>query len=229
MTDSHNPNINFSYRALRRILGQLGIALPFFLVIGMGRGFDLEPSISDYFYTKMGTVFTGILIAFGLFLFSYRGHEKVPGSKERISDNRLTNLAGILAVATALIPTRFLYKAPEACKYMLCPDAPYWGKIHLICAAGFLFIMGLTVLIKFTKGAPRPWMITYYKISGSVVIASLAFMAVYIFACLETSMGIKNGVFWAEVIALFAFGSAWLIKGRVDEMWISKKLFRKNS
>ena len=225
MIDTH---INLTYRFLRRLLGQLGIALPFILIIGMGNGFDIEPSISDYYYTKMGTVFTGILIAFGLFLFSYRGHEIKPEKGEKISDNRITNAAGLFAIATALIPTQIAEEARYACGVVLCPDSSIWGAIHLTCAALFLFIMGITAMTKFCIGTQKPWMKTYFRISGAVVILSILFMAVYIFLFPEDRRPFNNGVFWGEFVALLAFGSAWLIKGRIEEIWIFKMFKTKN-
>ena len=142
--------VNASYRTLRRLLGELGLLLPVILLIG--NGFVIEPSISDFFYTRMGTVFTGVLIAFGLFLFTYRGHDKDPKLKEWISDNRVTNIAGVLAILTALVPTSFTEGKGRECMHVFCENSATWGTFHLICAAGFLLIMGLIAIFKFTLG-----------------------------------------------------------------------------
>ena len=91
--------MNLSYQLLRRAVGILGIALPILLIIGHGK---IERAISFYYYTNMSTVLTGILITFGLVLFTYRGG-KVPG--EKISENQLTNVAGFFALIVALVPT----------------------------------------------------------------------------------------------------------------------------
>ena len=217
-----HTGINLSYRFLRRLLGQLGIALPVILILGMGNGLRVEPSISDYFYTKMSTVFTGVLISFGLFLFSYRGHKRKPEQGERISDNRLTNLAGLFAIAAALIPIHLPEDAKTACHVVLCPTAVIWGDIHLICAGAFLLLMGIMAMTKFCIHTQKPWMKTYFKWSGIVVILSLLFMFVYLLLDKE-QRPFANGIFWAEVVALLAFGSAWLIKGRIEEMWLTKQ------
>ena len=221
-----NTHINLSYRFLRRLLGQLGLSLPFVLVIGMGNGLQIEPSISDYFYTKMSTVFTGVLIAFGLFLFSYKGHALDPSQGEKVSDNRITNLAGLFAVAAALIPTHIPDHARNACHVVLCPEDEIWGTIHLICAGAFLLIMGIMAMTKFSIHTQKPWMKSYFKFSGGLVIGALLFMLVYLLID-EQQRPFENGIFWGEFVALMAFGSAWLIKGRIKEMWLTQQLIKK--
>jgi len=63
-----------SYKKLRRIVGFLGIGLPIVVFIGaliFNDGF-IAGSISGYYYTKMGSVFVGVMFITGSFFFVYR-------------------------------------------------------------------------------------------------------------------------------------------------------------
>lgn len=201
-------SININYLTLRKYLGILGIAMPFVLI--MGNDFQIEESISHYYYTKMSVVFTGTLIAFGLFLISYKGYDKK--NEELVSDNVITNLAGIFAWVVALIPT--------ACAY--CSEGVPNGHddivrstIHLGSAGLFMVIMGYMAYIQFPKS----------KKTDSVTLrrnrifrfCGLLIWAIVVMLFLEhvTSLSFTSSdVFWGETIALICFGIAWLIKSK---------------
>jgi hypothetical protein len=212
-----------SYLTLRKLLGGLGILLPLFLLIGTG--FETQSSISHFYYTKSSVVFTSVLFAFGLFLFSYRGRLK---ETEFFSDNFLTNIGGFLAILTALIPTAVCQN--ECCDTVsitnelvnLCckkgiatqyiHNDSWRGIIHLGCAAGFLALMGWVSFDRFTNGDN----ITkgkkfFYRFCGVGVWVSLISIGVGIFLK-KNFTGID--VFIGEWIALFFFGIAWLVKGK---------------
>ncbi|MDR4497642.1 MAG: hypothetical protein MRK02_06940 [Candidatus Scalindua sp.] len=159
-------HINTTDLNLRRNLGILGILLPCILVFG--NGLDIQPSISHFYYTRMSVFFTGILVTFGLFLFSYRGYDKT--GREKLSDNLLTNFAGILAILTALIPTSC---SGTDCVGPNSHNNNILGIIHLSCAGGFLAIMGWMSLFKFTKSgradSVKKYRYDLYIVSGSVV------------------------------------------------------------
>ena len=218
-------NVNASYQTLRRLLGELGILLP--LVLFVFNGFSIESSISHYYYTQAGTIFTSILVAFGLFLFTYRGHKinKIPENKEWISDNGLTNIGGVLAVITALIPTAFGADYQHNCVHLLCHNERLLEIIHLLSAVGFLGIMGGMAFFKFTLSPKEngDWRRTLYKAAGLIVWGCIGLMAVYLYLRHQQIISFKNGIFWGETMALVSFGTAWLVKGRAGEMWILQK------
>lgn len=217
MTDNNSIQLaltNTSHLQLRRNLGILGISMP--IILFTGNGFELRSSISHFYYSDMIVVFTGILCAFGLFLFSYRGYEK---DKETISDNLLTTIAGVFAISTALIPT--------GCSELDCvaPNGHSDGvrsTIHLVSAAGFLTIMGWMAFFRFTKSKSpdlspiKKKRNRFYKISAIAVWGSLALVGIG-FATNTDLTGYD--VFIGETIALFFFGAAWLVKGKTLENW----------
>lgn len=200
-------SINLNYLTLRKYLGILGIAMPFVLIIG--NDFLIEESISHYYYTKMSVVFTGTLIAFGLFLISYKGYDKK--QEELVSDNVITNCAGIFAWIVALIPT--------ACSY--CQMVPNGHNdtvrttIHLVSAGLFMIIMGYMSYIQFAKSNKtddltlrRNKIFRFCGLLIWVVVIGLLF---------EHLTGLhftRSDVFWGETLALICFGIAWLIKSK---------------
>jgi hypothetical protein len=69
-----------SSNAHRQLIGYSGLILPIlvWLIAGWRPAEELQhwkllSSISAYYYTGSVSVFTGILVALGLFLFSYKG------------------------------------------------------------------------------------------------------------------------------------------------------------
>ena len=110
-----------SYIALRRAIGIIGVTLPCGLLAGRFLPFGpaTQPSISDYFYTIMGSYFVGSLCAIGVFQLSYRG----PDRADRIAGN----FAFVFAVGVAMFPTE---PATITSDWNLI-----LGKIHLFCAA----------------------------------------------------------------------------------------------
>ena len=76
----HQKAILISFLQLRRAIGWCGIALPIFLFLAFTFQYphcSLPPSISHFYYTGLGTYFTGTLFAVAIFLFHYRMSEKI--------------------------------------------------------------------------------------------------------------------------------------------------------
>lgn len=199
--------ININHLSLRKIIGLLGILLP--PVLALCSGFDIPNSISDYYYTKQSIIFIWFLTAFGFSLIVYRGYEK---ENELLSDNALTNIAGILALLTILIPSA----NAERCNLM--PNGHcniILHLLHVLCAGGFLTIMGWMAFFRFTKGNKadkrKLKRNRFYRICGIGVWLSVAGMGIVI---TFNSLRFACDVFIGETIALFFYGSAWLIKGK---------------
>lgn len=196
---------NVTHSNLRRNIGLLGLFLP--LILAVGNGFDIKPSISHFYYTDMGVVFTGVLWVFGLQLFSYKGYKE-----NKVGDNLLTNLAGILIIVVSVIPTSCL---PGECIAVNAHSNPVLNKIHLFSAGMFFVLMGWMSYFRFTQGlgtsARQKRLKVIYKVCGVFVWVSIGSLMLDIF--LEVKLT-EIDVFLGETIALFFFGSAWLIKSR---------------
>ncbi len=198
-----NPKFSrhtYSYMDLRKAVGWIGILLPFTLMIGVLFIFDegvIQESISHYYYTGMGDVFVGALCAVALFMFFYSGYDK--------RDDWAGHLAGVFALGAAWFPVTETGTATGA------------GIIHLISAGLFFFILAVFSLFLFTRGDANPTRQKLnrnkiYVICGLVILACLISIAIYhTISFAENSK--SSFVFWAETIALVAFGFSWLTKG----------------
>jgi len=94
-----NEQLELSYLQISRAVGWLGIILPISVFLGtflFSHCGHLLDSISNYYYTIMGNVFTGILCGVALFLYSYKGFD----NWDRIS----SNFAAVCALGVAFFP-----------------------------------------------------------------------------------------------------------------------------
>ena len=189
----------YSYLALRMAIGWIGILLPFALLVGnflLNRDAVLPPSISLYYHTPVRDLLVGGLCAVALFLFFYSGYNKW--------DNITGNLAGFSALVVAWFPA----------------SAPGVGGIvnavHFVAAALFFVTLAAFSLFLFTRKDDHPTdnklkRNIIYVICGAVMLACMIAMLVYFI--INGSSGASSFVFWAETIALIAFGISWLTKG----------------
>jgi len=156
-----------SYMTLRAMVGLLALSFPFVVVCGNWLFFGhhvaaclwpsnaLPGSLSGYYYTHMRNVFVGVLWAVGLFLFAYRGRNKL--------ENRITNIAGLAAVCISCFPTaapskgRLQFLNTNACG----PATPVsytsslryqalFGQLHLVFVV-ILFAMVTVMSLLFTE------------------------------------------------------------------------------
>lgn len=210
-----------NYRRVRLLIGSLGMLLSFILPIYQTlieqfahKGVALLlPSISHYNYSHASVIFTGVLFAFGLLLISYRGFSDDP---DWIGDDKLTTIAGSLAIVVALVPTSFdqgnLLSTPN------CHEIVWLSSIHLGSAGLFLILLGIMSIWKFTKSpktdpyhtARKRW----YKALGWIVIVSIFILLVLFVLEIAKVYTITYEVIIFETTALLAFGLSWLLKGK---------------
>lgn len=235
-----------SYLKLRRLLGWLGILLPFFLIAGsLFQHVSIQNSISAFYYTAMRDLFVGTLAAMGLFLICYPGYKE---PDDKLSESLITTIGGIAVLLVGAFPTGTYEQIQQACTvcpscipsvlnifgwYMCCHNAIVSGA-HLACAALFFFIMGYMSAIRFVKirkpdGTYPKQNELYreeekliYKICGYTVWVCLAVMFLYFILVLivgESKDPFKSFpmLFVFESIGLIAFGIAWLRKGKEKE------------
>lgn len=230
---SRSKNDVFTYRRIRRAIGYLGVSLPILLV---GLSFfpffktEVQPSISDYYYTNLRDIFTGTLAAVGLFLIRYKGHGNRVIWK---NDQLLTNFAGIMAVGVALIPVNSNSEYSQL--FTLIPHSISWlGWLHYIFAALLFLSFALLAINVFTIGQNKDPDIPVssfnenhiYIFCGSTIIVLLILIPV------SEIYGLFNySTLILEALILFLFGTAWLIKGRAlgDSGKIGEKLYREQN
>jgi hypothetical protein len=212
----------YSYLALRKAVGWIGILLPFVLVLGhlvIFDGGNVLTNMSVYYHTGMRDVFVGALCAIALFLFFYRGYDRW--------DNYSADLAGVCALGVAFFPT--------------VEDGTWnWTAwVHFTAAACFLVILALMSIFLFTRGDKQPTEMKkkrniLYRVCGIVMLAALA--SIEIFFLFFDGVNSDSGfVLIAETVTLMAFGVSWLTKGgtlypdkplKKDDMENEEKLIR---
>jgi hypothetical protein len=199
-----------SFLLLRMLVGAVGIALPFALVIGERVLFDddrLGTSLSGYYHTGVRDIFVGSLCAIGLFLLTYMAFHYV-------WDNVLSIVGGLAALGVALFPTG----GPSP----LTPVQEKWSeptvsRIHFICAVVFILsLAAISFLFGYREGrkagsGPRhkAYWRSLHWLCGAVILVAVAYVAV------TKAFGWHDGhsILYGEAITALAFGVSWLTKG----------------
>ena len=194
-----NPAL--SYRNLRAIIGYIGLTLPVTLLLaGLVDG-HIESSISAYYYTKVGNVFTGALCVIGVFLVAYR-------LTSWAIDNIATTLAGIAALGVA-----FFHAAPKNATLSQLRLA----DVHLTCAAALFILLGAISLFIFPRDMSpdqpdRRWRVNCYMGLGALIWLSIILMPTL--NALAGSFYDDNHVFFIlETICVMAFAVSFILKG----------------
>ncbi|MBF9045335.1 hypothetical protein HKCCE4037_18505 [Rhodobacterales bacterium HKCCE4037] len=230
-----------SHLAIRQLVGLLGFALPSLLYAyaRLGPVDRMQPSISEFYYTAMGDVMVGCLVAIGVFLLTYRGYATTPPGLP-LGDRGASVLAGLGAIGTALVPTtgdavRALCYGPPVNR---CFDGGLatletgpvtgWGTLpdmlqailHFGSAALFLGMLAYFCLVLFPIG-PRlkgqNARAMFFRVCGVVILICMALVGLVKLILPEgvaDRFDALNGTFWLETLAVFAFSIAWLVKGK---------------
>lgn len=226
-----NENDKITFHRIRKAIGVLGFGLPIvLLILPLFPFFDTstQHSISHYYYTNLRELFTGTLCATGLFLIRYQGHEN---SKFWKNDSLLTNIAGIAAFGVAFLPT-----SPDYCCqkiYTLFPSCHVIiGYIHYFFAASFFLVLSIVSINVFTIGQEENKNIpisllnenNIYRVCGYLMLVFILLIPV----CSFFEVPYATLIF--EALALFSFGTSWLIKGRAlgDKGNLGKMVYRES-
>lgn len=214
---------NSQYR-LRKAIGYLGMVLPIVIfVVNQG----LLSSISHYYYTSASIFFIGILFTFGLVLIAYKGYPKDESRNGKASDDLITTIAGLAILITVLIPTACTGSGGKikfcANGYLFGHQDSVMGAIHLISAAIFLFFLGWMCIKHFTRNQKLKGKNTFYRTCGYVIWSCIGLLLVLFSAekifTVEIDSYVFGYTFILETIAVWAFGIAWLVKGKFDRDW----------
>jgi hypothetical protein len=222
--------ILITFITLRRAVGLLGIFLPVVLVVGLMliNCCPVQDSISQFYYTRMGSYLTGTLCAVGLFLFAYQGY---PGE----NDGKWCNFAAVCAFGVAFIPMPLSPGDPclcDKCIVFFSDGRPWWRIFHFISAALLFGTMAYLSYSKFTKSnldkkdlePKKKARNVIYRICGIIIFACIIILAGYnLMAYLDKSFHICVLTFIMESIMLIAFGFSWLVKGEGIPLLNDKK------
>jgi len=201
----------FSYIGLRRAVGFVALALPPVLLLGhylLTRG--TLPTMSDSYYTELGTVFTGALCVIGGFLLSYHGYER--------GDRIASFVSGAGALGVALVPCG---GHPVEGTGLWGWGADYgFGWLHFTFAAAHFAALAWFCLFLFTKSSngktrKKQQRNGLYRVCGVVIVVCLAILAA---DKAVVHLLRPGGVFALEALMVLAFGLSWIVKGEAIGM-----------
>ncbi|MDA2911230.1 hypothetical protein MYX04_09900 [Nitrospiraceae bacterium AH_259_D15_M11_P09] len=213
----HSDSLALSYLTLRKIVGILGISLPFILWLGALMLFNkgIQPSISDYYYTGMRNVFVGAHCAIGLFLLSYTGYKKDGVLEDALLGVPVGVPAGIGAIGLALFPTT-PQENPTDLEQTI-------GSVHLAFTSLWFLTLAYFSLFLFTKSDQKPLPSRkkkrnhVYRVCGYTMLGSIGLIFViekFLPLNIQQAISAYHPVFWLELVAVVAFGISWLTKGK---------------
>ncbi|KXX67172.1 hypothetical protein [Flammeovirga sp. SJP92] len=202
----------------RFIIGILGMLMPF-LLYGFFN-FTFLDSFSQYYYTRSAVFFIITVSTFSILLISYQGYEKT--ENEKVSDNRLTSIAGIMGLIVVLVPTKAISPLINpATVYALfghsCNDIKLW--IHNIAAIAFMSLVGGVSYFKFSKVDDKERnkkKNQIYKFFAIVIWVSVGFILIcFIYYSVTQKSLVENYVFWGEFVAIEFFAFSWIKKSHI--------------
>lgn len=245
-------NLVISYHAMRKAIGWIGILLPFALLIGdyTVKSLDLlnnkwfvktnecyqyypfessfKASISHYYYSSVGEIFSSSLFAMALFLFCYKGHPLRRG-EFGLSDKAMSNLAAFFAIGIVIFPTSSPHCIPDNLRIFISSENT--GIIHFIFAGLFFIALSFISIFNFRRTkkvsefGTKP-LHNLYKYCGFIMISCVVLIFIYTkllrykYAWLDEIYP----VLILETIALIAFGISWLMKGKIYSGFLAKKI-----
>jgi hypothetical protein len=212
MSTNREKSLIISYLTMRRLIGILGISLPFVVVLGGLAQVEpvLQGSISGYYYTNMHDFYVGILSGVALFLLSYKGYETI--------DDIVANMSGIFALGMIFFPTA-MYSGKAVRVGMFLIDDNISEIVHLTFGGLFFLALSFNSYFLFTRrhpgvmGKEKKRRNVIYRSCGIVMILAIGCITVYTIFFRRTFLAAMNPVLILESVALVAFGISWLVKG----------------
>ncbi len=202
---SEEPSRDFrkAFLKTRLVVGTIGVLMPPVIVFGNIIFFGqtaYQPSLSDYYFTGMRNWFVGSLWAIGAGLFVYLA------ARKNAWDSWLSFVAGLLAIAVALLPTN----APSTA-------ATVTATLHVVSAGTLFALLGVICFRFGSRDGQRPdrspsWRRTWGTVHrGCAFLVWAAVLTSVAFATFGATRG--HAVLTGETVAVLAFGVSWFLKG----------------
>ena len=211
MLRDKNKSFILSYLMLRKLIGILGMLLPFTCLLGGSvlRNAPVMDSISAYYHSNMRDVLVGLLVGVSLFLMTYKGYER--------RDMLVAVASGIAGLGIAIFPCASRVDPPSAVGiFLLTP--PLNGYLHYGSSAIFFILLGINSFFLFTLGNKESWTKSksirngIYRGCGIAIFVSLLTLLI-LTIILGDELIATAWTFVFETIMLLAFGISWLVKG----------------
>jgi hypothetical protein len=204
LPSAETNEIRLAYARMRYAIGVLAILLPIILAVGASLVGDCSfplPSVSHYYFSRMGDVFVSALSIIAFFLALYNPDN---------TQNWLTNIIAICLLLVAFFPTNYSPSDLGTCGVVGMPANFIRGMVHYSAATIAFFLLAYMAYFRF----PQPKLPAFVN----VLFKSQALFMVAIMLILGASKLLKfpenwNLTYWAETVLLLIFGNLWLMKG----------------
>lgn len=195
-----------SFLTLRQMIGWIALLMPWVVRIGAQgmQHLDMQASVSAYYYTDMRDVFVSTLVLVGILMTCNR--------TKRPTDNAVSIAAGIAAMGVGLVrpnPINANIEHIQTCPQDLNCMFPFLRNVHGVFAAVLFTLLFVMVTFLFPRGTPaladRELRLRniVYRVCGAIML--VCFVAIGIS---------RESYFLPEAVAIFAFATAWLVKGQ---------------
>ena len=195
-------SVTVNTKRMRIMIGILGMLLPW-LVALITLSWPESTSATYYSLFAVGT-FMVILGSAGILLINYKGYEKI--------DDIMATIAGIFGILICLFPMTYVDN-PEIKTGVLHLPSNISNIFHCISAFGFFGILAFMSFFLFTKSDNQP---TKQKKIKNIIyrVCGVGMLAAFLLLLLNLipSIDIPNLTWIVEAIALFFFGTSWIVK-----------------
>ncbi len=209
----------FDYRALRLLVGLVAFALP---VVAPFISSTPLSSISASYHTEARDVFVGLLFVIGALLFAYNGH-KPP-------EKWVSKGASLAAIIVAIFPT-----SCDLCESDIISVIHYVAAVVLFSTIAYFCLRpfrerakekaqeakGRAGSLEAEKKAQRR--ATIYLVCGLIILGCMLGVGATQFTMSVATRKALAITFVAEFIALWAFGIAWIVAGKVIPPLVDKE------
>ena len=195
-------NVTVDTKRMRIMIGILGIALPW-LVALITLSWPQSISFTYYSVFAVGT-FMVVLGSAGILLINYKGYEKI--------DDISATIAGVFGILVCLFPMTYL-PDPATKTGILHLPSNISNIFHCASAVGFFGVLAFMSFFLFTKTSGE--MTKQKKIKNAIYrVCGVGMLASFLLMLLNLIPGVHiyNLTWIVEAIALFFFGTSWIVK-----------------
>jgi len=195
----------FDYRALRFLVGIVALALTWVVTFTAN---ETLISISSSYHTDARDWLVGMLFVVASFLWAYNGHFRLQA--------RLSRLGSVAAIVIAVVPA--------ACKGC---EKGLEANVHLAASSVLFLVLAYFCLFPFRKnvkgkGGKKGLRSGIYLACGVTMLGALGIASVLTWSLPRETVDAWRVVYFAEAIALHAFGIGWMTAGKVFPFLVDK-------
>lgn len=195
-------NVTVDTKRMRIMIGILGMLLPW-LVALITLSWPQSVSITYYSLFAVGT-FMVVLGSAGILLINYKGYEPI--------DDITSTIAGVFGILICLFPMTYL-DDPSLKTGILHLPSNISNIFHCISAVGFFGTLAFMSFFLFTKTSGK---MTKQKEIKNIIYRTcgIGMLASFLLMLLNFMPGVHiyNLTWIVEAIALFFFGTSWIVK-----------------